>query len=253
MLERAFELVHAKTAVNLARIAQGINKWQQVAPARMLGSSTGSVARLHVLGHGMVPADATRGHEVRPHPSASVCLNRPGFVGGSKAQLDTTYGNDAETVLTNHRSKLIYPSGTADLASMQYVGELVGDEHVLSDLDDRGWNVRRDETLSGRSAGTALPYLPCKHTPTRGGRGRVACPRASASRVAEVEADPGEEPETGGGLRGCVAIEAPLQQGGSRLREPLEQIRGETDVGLSEQQIGLLDQTILRLLIRHRA
>jgi type IV secretion system protein VirD4 len=78
----------------------------------------------------------------------------------SKAQLDTTYGKDAETVLTNHRSKLIYPSGITDLATVQYVSELVGDEHVRSDLDDRRWNVRTDELLTGRSPGTALPYLP---------------------------------------------------------------------------------------------
>lgn len=78
----------------------------------------------------------------------------------SKAQLDTTYGKDAETVLTNHRSKLIYPSGITDLATIQYVSELVGDEHVCSDLDDRRWNVRPDDPLSGRSPGAALPYLP---------------------------------------------------------------------------------------------
>jgi type IV secretion system protein VirD4 len=78
----------------------------------------------------------------------------------SRAQLDRTYGKDAETVLTNHRSKLIYPSGITDLATVQYISELVGDEHVRSDLDDRGWHVRPDEPLTGRSPATALPYLP---------------------------------------------------------------------------------------------
>lgn len=78
----------------------------------------------------------------------------------SKAQLDTTYGRDAETVLTNHRSKLIYPSGITDLATVQYVSELIGDEHVRSDLDDRGWYVRPDKPLTGRSTGTVLPCLP---------------------------------------------------------------------------------------------
>lgn len=78
----------------------------------------------------------------------------------SKAQLDTTYGKDAETVLTNHRSKLIYPSGITDLATVKYVSELVGDEHVRSDLDDRSWNVRPEELRSRRSPATALPYLP---------------------------------------------------------------------------------------------
>jgi type IV secretion system protein VirD4 len=78
----------------------------------------------------------------------------------SKAQLDTTYGKDAETVLTNHRSKLIYPSGMTDLATVQYISELVGDEHVRSDLDDRGWKVRPDESSTGRSPATVVPYLP---------------------------------------------------------------------------------------------
>lgn len=79
----------------------------------------------------------------------------------SKAQLDTTYGKDAETVLTNHRSKLIYPSGITDLATVQYVSELVGDEHVRSDLDDRGWNGQLDDAGStGTVPGTALQFLP---------------------------------------------------------------------------------------------
>lgn len=78
----------------------------------------------------------------------------------SKAQLDTTYGKDAEPVLTNHRSKLIYPSGITDLATVQYVSELVGDEHVRSDLDDHRWNAQTGEHLTGRSPGTALPFLP---------------------------------------------------------------------------------------------
>jgi type IV secretion system protein VirD4 len=78
----------------------------------------------------------------------------------SKAQLDSTYGKDADTVLTNHRSKLIYPSGITDVATVRYVSELVGDEHVRSDLDDRGWNPRPDEPPGGRSPATVLPYLP---------------------------------------------------------------------------------------------
>lgn len=78
-----------------------------------------------------------------------------------RAQLDTTYGKDAETVLTNHRSKLIYPSGITDLATVRYLSELVGDEHVRSDLDDRGWTSSvRSEPAGGRSPGTALAFLP---------------------------------------------------------------------------------------------
>ncbi len=78
----------------------------------------------------------------------------------SKAQLDQTYRQDADTVLTNHRSKLIYPSGLSDVATVQYVSELVGDEHVRSDLDERGWNAQSNDSPAGRSPATALPYLP---------------------------------------------------------------------------------------------
>jgi hypothetical protein len=79
----------------------------------------------------------------------------------AKAQLDRTNGKDAETVLTNHRSKLIYPSGITDLATVQYISELVGDEHIRSDLDDRDWtSTVRSEPANGRSPGAALAFLP---------------------------------------------------------------------------------------------
>lgn len=78
----------------------------------------------------------------------------------SKAQLDTAYGKDAETVLTNHRSKLIYPSGITDLATVKYISELVGDEHVSADLDDSGRSARPVGIAIGRSPATRLPYLP---------------------------------------------------------------------------------------------
>jgi type IV secretory pathway TraG/TraD family ATPase VirD4 len=39
----------------------------------------------------------------------------------SKAQLDQIYGRDADNVLTNHRTKLVYPSGLSDMATIEYV------------------------------------------------------------------------------------------------------------------------------------
>lgn len=78
----------------------------------------------------------------------------------SKAQLDRTYGKDADTVLTNHRSKLIYPSGITDVATVQYVSELVGEEHIRSDLEDRRWTKPHGEAVAGRTAATVVPYLP---------------------------------------------------------------------------------------------
>jgi type IV secretion system protein VirD4 len=78
----------------------------------------------------------------------------------SKAQLDTTYGKDAETVLTNHRSKLIYPGGITDLATVSYISELVGDEHIRNDLDDSRWIGDALQRAAGRSPATIVPLLP---------------------------------------------------------------------------------------------
>lgn len=48
----------------------------------------------------------------------------------------------------------------SDLSTVQYISDLVGDEHVRSDLDERsGWTVNL-ERPSGRSPGTAVPFLP---------------------------------------------------------------------------------------------
>jgi type IV secretion system protein VirD4 len=52
----------------------------------------------------------------------------------SRAQLDTTYGREADSVLTNHRSKLFYPSGLTDTTTTDYLGVLAGTEHVRADL-----------------------------------------------------------------------------------------------------------------------
>ncbi len=54
----------------------------------------------------------------------------------SKAQLDQAFGKDADNVLTNHRTKLIFPSGLSDLATIDYISAIVGDEHVRGDLDE---------------------------------------------------------------------------------------------------------------------
>lgn len=52
----------------------------------------------------------------------------------SRAQLDETYGRQADSVLTNHRSKLFYPSGLTDTTTTDYLSVLSGTEHVRADL-----------------------------------------------------------------------------------------------------------------------
>lgn len=75
----------------------------------------------------------------------------------SKAQLDEIYGKHADTVLTNHRTKLVYASGLSDLATATYFSDLVGTEHVRGDLENprAGWD---DDRRPGTPA-AALPLL----------------------------------------------------------------------------------------------
>lgn len=77
----------------------------------------------------------------------------------SKAQLDQLYGRQAENMLTNHRSKPIYPSGLSDMATIEYVSALSGTEHVRSDLDESRWGGT-GERPPQRSPSTAVPFLP---------------------------------------------------------------------------------------------
>jgi type IV secretion system protein VirD4 len=74
----------------------------------------------------------------------------------SKAQLDAAYGALADSVLTNHGTKLIF-SGASDLQTLEYAARLVGDEEITrqaTSIDqDHG---RRTLSLSQH----AVPLLP---------------------------------------------------------------------------------------------
>ena len=76
----------------------------------------------------------------------------------SKAQLDQAFGKDADNVLTNHRTKLIFPSGLSDLATIDYISSLVGEEHVRSDLDEPNGGRPEDRTPA-RSPATSISFL----------------------------------------------------------------------------------------------
>lgn len=77
----------------------------------------------------------------------------------SKAQLDQLYGTQADNVLTNHRSKLFYPSGLSDPATTDYLSSLVGSEHVRSDLDQPAWLRPAQDPSTGRMPATARPLV----------------------------------------------------------------------------------------------
>ncbi len=76
----------------------------------------------------------------------------------SKAQLDQAFGKDADNVLTNHRTKLIFPSGLSDLATIDYISALVGEEHVRSELDEPNAGGAEDRRPA-RSPATSVPFL----------------------------------------------------------------------------------------------
>lgn len=69
------------------------------------------------------------------------------------------YGRHADTLLTNHRTKLIYPSSSIDMATSDYVSALIGSEHVRSDLDKSRWGGPGQEPPT-RSPSTSVPFLP---------------------------------------------------------------------------------------------
>ena len=48
----------------------------------------------------------------------------------SKAQIDAAYGRLADSVITNHGTKIIF-SGVSDLATLDYAARLLGDEEIL--------------------------------------------------------------------------------------------------------------------------
>ena len=74
----------------------------------------------------------------------------------SKAQLDHIYGANADNVLTNHRTKLILPSGLSDRSTAEYVSALVGQEHVRADLHRSTQRSPPD----ARNVATAVPLFP---------------------------------------------------------------------------------------------
>jgi type IV secretion system protein VirD4 len=77
----------------------------------------------------------------------------------SKAQLDQLYGRQADNVLTNHRTKLFYPSGLSDPATTDYLSTLAGTEHVRGDLDEAAWLRQGADSASGRTPAAAVPLL----------------------------------------------------------------------------------------------
>jgi TraM recognition site of TraD and TraG len=78
----------------------------------------------------------------------------------SKAQLDEIYGHHADTVLTNHRTKLILPSGLSDMSTAHYITHLVGDEHVGGEIEERSLTACASRRPGDRIPASSTPFLP---------------------------------------------------------------------------------------------
>jgi type IV secretion system protein VirD4 len=74
----------------------------------------------------------------------------------SLAQLQASYGRQADTILTNHLTKVFY-AGLSDEASLRYVGTVLGDEELES--RSRAWDGRVGHASSQLSP-TTRPLAP---------------------------------------------------------------------------------------------
>ena len=77
----------------------------------------------------------------------------------SKAQIDENYGRQADTILTNHLTKLFY-AGLSDQSTTEYTSRLLGDECVAALLDeDRHGTRNHDSRRSVTPVRLGPPHL----------------------------------------------------------------------------------------------
>ncbi|MEX0664725.1 MAG: type IV secretory system conjugative DNA transfer family protein [Acidimicrobiia bacterium] len=74
----------------------------------------------------------------------------------SKAQLDAAYGVLADSVLTNHATKLFF-AGISDLPTLEYVSRLVGDEEITRMSATTDWQHAKPSLTYSTQPGTLLP------------------------------------------------------------------------------------------------
>ena len=80
----------------------------------------------------------------------------------SKAPMDELFGHHADSLLTNHRTKLIFPSGLSDMTTAKFISDLIGDEAVRSEIEDRRplTTAGARRSPSDRSPASSAPFLP---------------------------------------------------------------------------------------------
>jgi type IV secretion system protein VirD4 len=76
----------------------------------------------------------------------------------SLAQIEASYGRDADTILTNHLTKVFY-AGLSDPASLRYIGQILGDAEVETRSQSLAGRQGRDSTqLSTTRVALAPPH-----------------------------------------------------------------------------------------------
>ena len=163
-------------------------------------------------------------------------------------------------MLTNHRSKLIYPSGLSDLATIEYVSALVGDEHVRSDLDEPKPPARTG------SAPDAVPRPPCRScTPNvlrqMRDRRRPPSPRRAPAGMAAGEVASTSSPTTPSPVSGSVHAligqnprcertsmteHEQVRQLEGRLWKAADQLRANSSLAASQYSMPVLGLIFLR-------
>lgn len=161
---RSLDLAWLLSGANTVYLSSPIEDQKRLAPAfgGLLNDLIAQVYR-HVAATGkpldpplLVVIDEAGNTPLRALPEYASTLAGLGVVlvtiWQSLAQITTAYGRQADTILTNHLSKVFY-AGLSDPASLKYVAQVLGDTEVESRSTSASEGTRRSVQLSGaRSA-----------------------------------------------------------------------------------------------------
>ena len=80
------------------------------------------------------------------------------------AQIQARYGTFAQTVINNHRAKVIL-AGVSDTPTLDYISRLIGDQQTVEESRTRTADGRESTTQSTRHRPLAQPPLSDRRTP----------------------------------------------------------------------------------------
>jgi len=157
---RSVDLGWLLTGANTVYLSAPIEDQKRLAPAfgGLLNDLVAQVYR-HVAATGrpldpplLIVVDEAGNTPLRALPEYASTLAGLGVllvtIWQSVAQLEAAYGKQADTILTNHLSKVFY-AGLSDPASLKYVAAVLGDTEVESRSTSASEGTRRSVQLSG--------------------------------------------------------------------------------------------------------